>query len=323
MNPSPRESTKPMLATLGDLPTGDDWVYEIKWDGVRARVEIDSDRALRIFARSGTEITSRYPELESLADAIVERALPVVLDGEIVAFDADGRPDFGSLQHRMHLNAAPRIEALAAEEPVSYAIFDVLEAGGVDLVEEPWSQRRDVLEALRIDADHVSVPAVYEDGPALLEQMISRGMEGIVAKRRGSLYRPGKVRQDWIKVKPKARQEFLIGGWTAGTGHREGSFGALLLGYYENDQLRYAGNVGSGFDDRALAELMPPLETLETTENPFDSDVTGRGVHFAEPQLVAEIEFSELTGEGHLRHPVFKGLRDDKAPADVVLERKD
>lgn len=312
---------RPMLAVLGELPPSGDYVYEIKWDGVRARAVVDAERSIRWFARSGNEITGRYPELSGLAEALPEAALPAIVDGEIIAFDEGGRPSFAALQSRMHLNAAPRIAALADERPVTFAAFDLIEAGGLDLRDEPWERRRKMLEALAIDAPNVTVAAVYDDGDALLEQMIDRGMEGVVAKRRGSRYRPGKHGSDWIKIKPKPRQEFVIGGWTAGTGHRSHSFGALLLGYFENGSLRYAGNVGSGFDDRNIAAVFSELKMIETTDSPFDGPVTGRSVHFAAPELVCEIEYSELTPEGHLRHPVFKGLRDDKAPEEVALER--
>lgn len=312
-----------MLATLGDLPRPDeDYAYEVKWDGVRALAVIDANRSLSWFARSGNDITGRYPELDGLADALPDQALPAVLDGEIVAFDEAGRPSFSALQSRMHLTAAPRIAALAEERPVTFAVFDLIEAGGLDLRGESWSRRRSLLEALKIDAEHVTVAGVYDDGTALLEQMVERGMEGIVAKKKSSRYRPGKHGSDWIKVKPKPRQEFVIGGWTTGTGHRASSFGALLLGYFEAGELVYAGNVGSGFDDRVLAGVIEALEPYETVDNPFNGPVTGKGVHFAAPELVCEIEYSELTPEGHLRHPVFKGMRDDKLPVDVVLERK-
>jgi bifunctional non-homologous end joining protein LigD len=311
----------PMLAVLGDLPLGDDWSYEIKWDGVRALARIDAG-GYTLTARSGTDITARYPELAELAKAVPKRSLPVTLDGEIIAFDDSGRPDFGRLQGRMHLNDARKIDALAESDPVSFAVFDLLEERGASLAEMPWSERRARLEALEVGVDGVSVPAAYDDGEALLELVAARGIEGVVAKRHDSRYLPGKRGSGWVKVKPKPRQEFVVGGWTDGSGHREGTLGALLLGYYEDGELVHAGNVGSGFNDRVLDELSAALAPLAVDDNPFSGPVTGRKVHFAMPQLVAEIEYGELTADGHLRHPVFKGLREDKPADQVVLERK-
>jgi bifunctional non-homologous end joining protein LigD len=312
-----------MLATLGDLPGGLEWAYEVKWDGVRALARIDREAPeLLLTSRNGNDITSRYPELADLADAFPDAALPLLIDGEVVAFDEHGRPDFGLLQHRMHLTDAARADALAADRPVSFAVFDVLVEGGEALTALSWTERRERLEALGIEADHASVPSAYDDGEALLHEMIERGMEGVVAKRRASKYRAGKRGRDWIKVKPKPRQEFVIGGWTEGAGRRRGTVGALLLGYYADGEFTYAGNVGSGFSDTDLAQLDVLLDDLARVRNPFREDVPGALNHFVAPQLVAEIEFAELTTDGHLRQPVYKGLRDDKPAKNVTLERK-
>lgn len=316
-----------MLATLGDLPRGEGWTYEVKWDGVRALTRVEdagAGRAMTITSRTGKDITGRYPELADLVDAVPEAALPLELDGEIVAFDDHGRPSFGALQGRMHLDDRVRSAALAAEAPVSYAVFDVLEVAGKDVTGLALEDRRVLLEKLAIDADHVSVPAPYNDGEALLAQMIERGMEGVIAKRASSIYNPGRRTREWIKVKPKPSQEFVIGGWTDGTGHRSESFGALLLGYHEDgsSRLTYAGNVGSGFDDHTLGEVFEKLSALATDESPFEDTAEIRNSHFVLPLLVAEIEYGEVTADGHLRHPVFKGLRDDKPADEVKFERK-
>jgi bifunctional non-homologous end joining protein LigD len=322
---SPTFGLSPMLASLGELPEGDDWVYEVKWDGVRVLARVDRigrSRRLILTSRNGNDITARYPELVDLAHAIPARSLPVLLDGEVVAFDGDGRPNFGLLQQRMHLSDARRVAALADEHPVKFAIFDLLAERGEQLTMLPWEERRARLEKLGIAADHASVPGVYDDGAELLDRMIERGMEGVVAKRRDGAYRPGKRGRGWTKIKPKPRQEFVVGGWTEGAGRRTGSIGALLLGYFDDDALRYVGNVGSGFDDADLVELDQLLAPLGRATSPFESDVPTSGAHFVRPTLVAEIEYGELTGTGHLRHPVYMGLRDDKPARDVTFERK-
>lgn len=318
----------PMLAMLGDLPGDDDWAFEVKWDGVRTIARIERAGRLRrlwLTTRNGNDVTSRYPELAPLAKALPAKVLPLELDGEIVAFDENGRPSFGALQGRMHLSDSTRAAALASSAPVHFAIFDVLELAGEDVTGLAWEDRRALLEKLPIEVEHASISAVYDDGDALLEQMIDRGMEGVMAKRRSSVYRRGARGRDWIKVKPKPRQEFVIGGWTEGTGHRSSSFGALLLGYFKedgSDELTYVGNVGSGFDDRVLGEVVDALEPLASVESPFEEAAEIRNSHFVLPRLVAEIEYGEMTADGRLRHPVFKGLRDDKAADEVKFERK-
>lgn len=299
-----------MLASLGDLPSGDDWVFEVKWDGFRAIAAIDADRRLSITSRNGNDYMKRFPALQSLAGALPAEALPIELDGEIIAFDASGRPSFGALQ--------------GGQVPVHFAIFDLTELAGRDTTVLSWADRRKLLETLEIDAENASVSGVYDDGEALLEQMIERGMEGVIAKRRSSRYHRGARGRDWIKVKPKPTQEFVIGGWTGGTGHREETFGALMLGYFEEgaDRLSYVGNVGSGFDDRALDTVMAALRPLASDADPFKDADEIRNSHFVMPMLVAEIEYGETTADGRLRHPVFKGLRDDKPADEVRFERK-
>jgi bifunctional non-homologous end joining protein LigD len=309
-----------MKAKLGELPIGDEWAYEIKWDGVRALARIDK-AGLTLTTRTGNDITARYPELKVLEGALDRRKYPILLDGEIVAFDENGKPSFSALQPRMHLTRTAQVDSLSASAPVTFAVFDLLVSNGELLTDLTYTQRRAALAALKIDEPSVSVPRAYDNGEALLREMISSGMEGVVAKRRESTYRKGRS-SDWIKVKHKPRQEFVIGGWTEGAGRREGSFGALLLGYYDEDgNFAYAGNVGSGFNDRLLGDLHAGLEAIESADSPFNGPVAGQAIHFAEPEFVAEIEYAELTPDIHLRQPVFKGLRDDKSPKDVVLER--
>jgi bifunctional non-homologous end joining protein LigD len=309
---SPTFGISPMLAKLGELPEGDEWVYEIKWDGVRVLARIDRvgrSRELRLTSRNDNDLTEKYPELIDLAKAIPARSLPVLLDGELVVFDDDGKPDFGQLQQH--------------KREAHLAIFDLLVERGERTTASPWGVRRARLERLGITTDHASVPGVYDDGVELLDRIIGLGMEGVVAKRREGAYLEHKRHSDWTKVKPKPRQEFVIGGWTEGSGRRWGTVGALLLGYFDGRKLNYVGNVGSGFDGADLEELDRLLELLAISTNPFDdSDLPNAGANFVRPRLVAEIEYSELTAAGHLRQPVYLGLRDDKPARDVTLERK-
>ena len=312
----------PMLATSGDLPNGDGWRYEVKWDGIRVLAIVGED-GIQLVTRTGNDITHRYPELAGMADGLRDSDLPLVLDGEIVALDEFSRPSFHRLQARMNLNDSQRIAAAQDDVPIDLAVFDVLVHGGKPLTDEPYSARRDELGMLTFKSDCVSVPRNYEDGEKLLRQMVDRGFEGVVAKRVDSTYRPGVRTSDWVKVKLKPRQEFVVGGWTLGLGRREGLLGALLLGFHESpgsSDLKYVGNVGSGFDDRDLAMLITRLAALERAKNPFDEPIATDGVRFAKPELVVEVEYQEMSPDGRLRHPVFKGLRTDKKAADVVLE---
>lgn len=312
----------PMLATAGELPVGDGWVYEVKWDGIRV-LAIVGDGGVQLLTRTGNDITHRYPELAGLAEGLDAEDLPLVLDGEIVALDEWSRPSFHRLQARMNLNDPQRIEAAQHDVPIDLALFDVLVRGGVPMTDETYTERRAVLEALNFETDCVSVPRSYEDGQRLLRQMVERGFEGVVAKRADSTYRPGIRSSDWLKVKLKPRQEFVVGGWTLGLGRREGLLGALLLGFHESPgspDLKYVGNVGSGFDDRDLAMLITRLAALERAQSPFDEPIATDGVRFAKPELVVEVEYQEMSPDGRLRHPVFKGLRTDKQADEVVLE---
>lgn len=311
-----------MLATAGDLPEGDHWAYEVKWDGIRV-LAIVGDGGVQLLTRNGNDVSHRYPELADLADGLDQSDLPLVLDGEIIALDERSRPSFHKLQSRMNLNDPQRIAAAEHDVPINLALFDVLVRGGIPLTDKTYTERRTELESLAFGASCVSVPRSYRDGAKLLQQMTERGFEGVVAKRTDSTYRPGARTSDWVKVKSKPSQEFVVGGWTLGVGRREGSLGALLLGFHDqpgSDDLKYVGNVGSGFDDRALAMLIKRLAALEQAQNPFDEKIATAGVRFVQPELVVEVEYQEMSPDGRLRHPVFKGLRTDKPADQVVLE---
>ncbi len=247
-----------------------------------------------------------------------------VLDGEIVAFDDQGRPSFERLQRRMHVTSASSIRRLAASTPVVYAAFDLLYLDGHSLMEQPYTARRRALEALRPEdaSPGWRIPAAHPgQGGRLLEATRLQGLEGIVAKRLDSRYEGGRRTGTWLKIKHTRRQELVIGGWLPGEGRRAQRIGALLMGYYEDGAFRYAGRVGTGFTDQTLAELAERLEPLRRPTSPFTgAPKLPRNAVYVEPCLVAEIEIREWTRERIMRAPSFKGLREDKAPRDVVLE---
>jgi bifunctional non-homologous end joining protein LigD len=316
------DSLLPMKAVTGKLPADDaGWAFEIKWDGVRVLSVIEGG-AIRLRSSRGNDITGRYPELQALADALDEHR--VVLDGEVVAFDEQGRPSFGRLQHRMHVASAAEVRKRAESVPITYVVFDLLHLDGNDVIPLPYLERRRLLTELVPDDGCWTVPAHREgDGAALLEAVTERGLEGIVAKRIDSPYLPGKRSSSWIKVKARLRQEFVIGGWQPGERSREGHLGSLLIGVYDHDRLRYSGKVGTGFSQNELTRLAEVLAPLETGESPFDPPpprLIARTARYVRPELGAELEFGEWTDEGILRHPSYLGLRDDKNPTDVVRE---
>ncbi len=312
----------PMLARAGNLPADDRrWAYEIKWDGVRALAYSQPGR-LRLHSRNLNEITGQYPELSGLNRALGSHG--AVLDGEIVAFDETNRPSFAALQRRMHVTSGAQARRLAKSTPATYIIFDLLWLDGHSLMDLPYSERRERLAALRLTGESWQTPEhLVGGGPAVLEASRAQGLEGILAKRLDSTYRPGRRATTWVKVKNFRRQEFVIGGWMPGKGRRDARIGALLVGVYgEDGNLHYAGRVGTGFSEEELDRLTGLLIGLERPSSPFAPGETPapRGAVFCEPKLVAEIEFREWTERGSLRGPSYKGLRDDKPAERVVRE---
>ena len=298
-----------MLATAGEAPIGDGWWAEIKWDGIRGVVRIESDR-WRLWTRNGNERSVAWPELDGLAEQLAE--VGAVLDGELVVLE-DGRPSVGSIQHRMHVTRAVDAQRLAIERPATYLIFDLLELGGNDTTGLPLTERRRLLDSLDLDGPSWRVSPVYVDGVAdLLAVADAQGLEGIVAKRAASTYRTGRRSGDWIKVKVDRRDTFVVGGWFAGTGRREDSLGALALGHPVDDvepgRLRYVGRVGTGFSDAVLAELRARLDDLAGAD-PFVDGSPAPGLHPGRAELGGEVRYAEWTNEGLLRHPVFLGER--------------
>jgi bifunctional non-homologous end joining protein LigD len=307
-----------MLARTGDLPADEDgWAFEVKWDGVRAIGYADGGR-LRLASRLGRDTTSRYPELRELGRVIGSRE--AVLDGEVVAFGDDGRPSFQRLQGRMHLASDSAVRRMAASQPVTYVIFDLLFFEGRSLCELPYSERRERLLELDLNGPAWQTPAHHVgNGAALLEATRAQGLEGLVAKRLDSPYTPGRRSPAWVKVKNVNRTDVVIGGWLPGEGNRGGRLGALVVGVHGTDgELRYAGRVGTGFDERELDRLGRLLGELERPNSPFTGRQPPKQTRFVEPRLVAAVDYSEWTQAGTLRQPSYKGLREDVAPEDVV-----
>jgi bifunctional non-homologous end joining protein LigD len=325
-----------MLASLADAPLTDPkLIYEPKYDGIRAIVEIEGG-SVRLWSRLGNEKTAQFPEIVQAFQVWARRRrTPVVLDGEIVALDSKGNPTgFQHLQGRIHLTGGDsrsrsgRSPSLDGGAPTAFIAFDLLREGGQDLRDRPLTERRASLERVfgnaRSNLLRLS-ESVRGDGRALYERALSSGWEGLIAKRADSLYKSGKRTPDWRKLKIVREQEFVIGGWTEPRQTRS-YFGALLLGVYENrdggrPMLVYVGHVGTGFDERELARLMRLLTPLETKNSPFAiPPKSNERPHWVTPKLVAQVKFTEWTDDGKLRHPVYLGLRDDKKPDDVHRE---
>jgi bifunctional non-homologous end joining protein LigD len=310
------EHVVPMLARLAHMPGNeDDWGFEVKWDGIRA-VLYSGKRGMNLENRNLRDITFKYPELHPL------KGLDAIVDGEIVALDDNGRPSFERLQGRMHLSTEPAVRARMNEIPARFMAFDLIWHKGRDLTDLPYTERRARLEALDLNGDSWQTPSWrIGEGSELLEAARAQQLEGVMAKRLTSPYCPGKRTQHWLKIKVKQNQEFVIGGWQPGEGRRLSTLGSLLVGYYDDGAFRYAGKVGTGFKEKDLRMLVKELKSRERKTSPFTPPPSPpRGVIFAEPELVAELEFTEWTREGILRNPAYKGLRDDKPASAVVRE---
>jgi len=311
---------RPMLASAGPLPADDDnWSYEVKWDGVRALVAVDGGR-LTVTSRNGNDVTASYPELRALGLQLGSRQ--VLLDGEVVVMSADGHTDFGALQARMHV-AKPGA-ALLRSAPVQLLLFDLLHLEGTSLLARTYNERRAALLALELAGPHWQVPAAFTgNGQEVFDATRAQGLEGIVAKRRDAPYTPGRRSERWIKIKHVRRTSAIIAGWKPGGGGRTGQIGSLLLGVPGTDGLRYAGHVGTGFSAATLKMLAGRLEPLRRGESPFAPPLPrehAKDAIWVEPVLVADVDYTEWTTEGRLRHPSYKGLREDLGATDVVGE---
>jgi bifunctional non-homologous end joining protein LigD len=306
------KSYAPMLATLADeVPSGSEWLHEVKWDGYRAIVTIAGGEA-ELTSRNGKSLTSRF---EPVARAVVQavKTPDCVLDGEVCALDPQGRASFSAMQQ-------------GSGSLVLY-LFDVLEVEGEPLVDLPLTERRERLEAL-VDRRNrtVRLSDAFDDGDALLDAATAQALEGVVSKRADSRYEPGRRSRNWLKVKTQGRQELVVVGYTKGQGRRSTGFGSLVLGVNDGGGLRWAGNVGTGFDDKEIARLLGLLEPLRREDSPFAEvpkmpRVRKNDVVWVDPTLVAEVRFAEWTHDGRLRAPVYQGLREDKEATEVQRER--
>ena len=316
---------RPMLATRGDVvPTGDDWLHEVKWDGMRVLVHLDGAGGLRLESRNGNVVTPAYPELRGLVDAVAGRA--AVLDGEVVAFDEAGRPSFAVLAERIHERRAARVAAHVAARPVTFVAFDLLALDDRDLTTRPLERRqRRLTSVLEVDgAAPWTQSTTYDDGPTLLAETARLGLEGIVSKRRDAPYRPGVRSRDWLKFPHRTRESYVVGGWRPETGTRD-RLGALLVGTPTPDGLLYRGRVGSGIGGRAGRDLRALLDPLVRETSPFADEVPREdalGTTWLEPSVVVDVEALGLNGSpggsgARLRQPTYRGVRSDLGAEDL------
>ncbi len=298
----------PMLCTLvKEVPGDDKYIYEIKWDGYRI-ISYANGSKLRMDSRSALDYTAKYPPVAKALKALKRK---VVLDGEVVVFNDAGMPDFDALQkYNGH------------DTPISYCIFDILWLDGYDLTSLPLVERKNILQELLGDNDILRYSEHYEDGPGLYEQMLELNLEGIVGKKKNSIYNQGNRGYDWIKIPTRKRQEFVIGGWAESDKNR--SFKSLLFGAYNNGKFEWIGRSGGGYKEKDMPGILQQLKKLEIDKSPFDNpvlDTKGAKTHWVKPQLVANFEFATWTKTGRIRKPAtFLGFRKDKKAKDVVRE---
>ena len=310
----------PMKATTGRLPRGDDWVYEPKWDGHRAIVRL-RDGEVDAVSSTGQARNARWPWLADAVRAACDNDTrqsatrraqtgqgETILDGEVIALDDDGKHSFQLVGR--------------ADRPHAFVVFDLLALDGTDLLGRPWHERRALLEAAVRPVPPLSITPIGEDADVMMEVTRANDFEGVIAKRRAATYQLGRRSPSWVKVKHRHEQEFVIGGFLLGEGNRSTTFGSILVGHHEGGSLRFAGAVGTGFNDAALGNLQRSFTKLAADTCPFDPEPKlPRGKpRWLRPELVAQITFAEWTDAGHLRHPVYIGLRDDKPAAQVVRE---
>jgi bifunctional non-homologous end joining protein LigD len=303
-------SYAPMLAMLTqEVPRGTGWAFEVKWDGYRAVGRVTGGEAT-LTSRNGNDLTGRFPHVAKALEKVV-KTTDCILDGEVCALDESGRSSFSAMQQGK------------AGTPLVYYVFDLLEVEGEPQIDLPLVERRKRLERLLDKRNRtVRLSESFDDGEALYRAAKEQKLEGIIAKRLDSRYAPGKRTRDWLKIKTHGRQEFVIVGFTKGTGRRASSFGSLVLGYYRGDELVYAGNVGTGFTGKEIDKLLDKLRPLKRSSSPFAEvpkmpKVRKSDVIWVEPKLVCEVEFAEWTHDGRLRAPSYQGLREDK-PAESV-----
>ena len=311
--PARGEDYRPMLATLAaGLPSGDGWLFEVKWDGYRAIGRVSGGEAT-LTSRNGNDLTARFANVaKELPKAL--KTPDCVVDGEVCALDEQGRSSFSAMQQGK------------PGTPIVYYVFDLLEVDGQPLLDRPLEERHARLARLLDRRNRtIRLSESFDDGEALLAAAREQGLEGVIAKRAESLYQPGKRGREWLKIKTHGRQEFVIAGYTKGQGRRAGRFGALVLAVRRDDELVYVGNCGTGFTEEEIDKLLAKLRPLERKTSPFPTPpkmpkVRKGDVVWLEPKLVCEVEFAQWTHDGHLRAPVYQGLREDKAPEEVRAE---
>jgi bifunctional non-homologous end joining protein LigD len=312
----------PMLATRGrHVPTGAGWIHEVKWDGIRLLADVGSegadDAGVRLWTRNENDATIAWPELVASAPR-----RDLLVDGEVIALNDSGLPDFGVLQDRMHVRRASTAEAKSRQLPATYMVFDLLRLDGRDLLALPLSERRELLEGLVADGTlggAWQVPASYEDGAMLLEATEQQGLEGIVSKQLSSRYEPGARSRHWLKFAHRARTSWVVGGWRPETGS-ETRLGALLVGEPTPDGLLYRGRVGSGIAGKVGPMLREALAPYAREDCPFADDVPrldALGTRWVDPVLVVDVESLGLSSQRRLRQPSYRGLRPDLDPEDL------
>ncbi len=306
---------RPMFATKAThVPRGGEWQHEVKWDGIRVLVDV-RDGGARLTTRNENDVTVAYPELQGPSGVTPG----TVIDGEIIAL-TDGVPRFSAIADRMHVRNARRAEQLSAVNPVTLIAFDLLREGSDDLMSRPLTERRARLEALDLSAVGWQVPATYDDGDMLFTATEQQGLEGIVSKKRSSLYFPGRRSADWLKFPHRPTLSYVVGGWRLETGS-ESRLGAVLVGQPTADGLSYRGRVGSGIAGKAGLKLLEVLSPLHTDSSPFVDEVPAvdaKGTTWVRPEIVVEIASLGFTPGMRLRQPSYLGMREDLAPEDLV-----
>ncbi|KQY56454.1 MULTISPECIES: non-homologous end-joining DNA ligase [unclassified Nocardioides] len=304
---------RPMLATRGlHVPTGDAWVHEVKWDGMRVLADV-SGEGVRLTSRAENDVTASYPELLGMAGR------DLLLDGEVIALE-DGRPSFGALAERMHVRDARRAARLATTRPVTFLAFDIVRLDGRDLSREPLSERREILVSLGFAGESWHVPEVYDDGAMLLEATRAQGLEGVVSKRLSSRYEFGVRSPHWLKFPHRLRTSWVICGWRHETGSQQ-RLGAILVGEPTAEGLVFRGRVGSGIAGKVGPMLKELLEPLAADRSPFVDEiprVDAAGTHWVEPRVVVDVESLGLGTQGRLRQPSYIGVRADLGPDDLL-----
>ena len=310
---------RPMLASRGDsVPTGPQWIHEVKWDGMRILAEV-RDGSLRLWSRNGNDVTVSFPELAEVPIA----GHDLLLDGEVVAM-AEGIQTFAALADRLHVADAARARRLAATNPVTLVVFDLLAVDGEDLTGQPLSVRRARLESLGIGSAHWQVPPTYDDGQLLLAATREQGLEGVVSKRLASTYHWGRRSRDWLKFPNRPSASYVVGGWRPETGS-DSRLGAVLVGAPTPDGLGYCGRVGSGIAGAKAELLRELLEPLRAESSPFCDEVPrvdAAGTVWVRPEVVVEVASLGLTPGGRLRQPSYQGVRFDLVPADLETQRR-